>query len=390
MILHFVTDEKFIDMASREFEAVAPGRNRFLMLAKPYKLRYIRNTAVEFVSRRACKRLLGKGDYSGICLHNLYSGSAVLRYLPAGKKVVWFGWGFDYYNGPLSSPEVSRSLFLPQTQALISQLKARSEVSPRLIARRLRGLLLKSMPARSRAPLERIDYFSPVLDVEFAMVKERNPWFRAEHVPWSYGTVEDDFSLPGGGVRATGTDLLVGNSSSAPNNHLEIFDWLRGRDDLGNRKIIVPLSYGNEQYRVAVIAAGRELLGDRFVPLSEFQPIEQYLETVSRCGFVFMNHLRQQAVGTVVIALLAGAKLFLNASNPLFEWLRARGAVVFDPALIRPDSSENALVFQPLGENEKQRNKEVVMAHWGREAQKEKTRKVVQLIGDYDGESTIH
>ena len=46
----------------------------------------------------------------------------------------------------------------------------------------------------------------------------------------------------------SGNNILIGNSRSYANNHLEIFSIL-SKFNIANRKVIVPLSYGNMKGR---------------------------------------------------------------------------------------------------------------------------------------------
>jgi len=380
MILHFVPDDKFICMAYREFEAVAPGKNRFIIMSEPRALKYIKDVPIEFIPQRQCRRLLQDERYDAVCLHTLNAGYNALPAIRPGKKVIWFGWGYDYYNGPLAPRDSERHLLLPKTKELTKHILARRSASALSMARGWASKLAKRYGRFSHSNLSRIDYFSPVLDCEYDLVRANNPWFTARYLPWNYGTVEDDFLINGTPLCATGSDILLGNSASPSNNHLDAFDWLAKREDLGDRKIVVPLSYGNASYRDAILVAGREMLGERFVALTEFMPITEYIEVLSRCGFVFMNHLRQQAVGNVLIMLIGGAKIFLHPENPLYGWLRRRGAVVFDIGLLRHQATDGGSLFQQLSEHQKSKNLEVALGNWGREAQRAKTRGLMDLI----------
>jgi dTDP-N-acetylfucosamine:lipid II N-acetylfucosaminyltransferase len=82
--------------------------------------------------------------------------------------------------------------------------------------------------------------------------------------------------------------------------------------DLGDSRVVVPLSYGDTRYREVVIGAGRRLFGDRFRPLVGFLPLEDYRTVMSQCGHVVMNQCRQQALGNIFDALWRGARVYMN------------------------------------------------------------------------------
>ncbi len=184
--------------------------------------------------------------------------------------------------------------------------------------------------AAERVALERVDIFSPVIDTEYRLVRRHLPGLAARHVRWNYGTVEDDYTLPGATSLTSGRNILAGNSATPTNNHIELFERIRRCGDLGDRLIVTPLSYGDVRYRDCVIKVGRELFGDAFVPLVDFMPKESYIELLGSCGHVMMNHVRQQALGNLFISGLMGARLHLSRANPLYTWLGSLGVPVSD------------------------------------------------------------
>ncbi|MFG5410631.1 TDP-N-acetylfucosamine:lipid II N-acetylfucosaminyltransferase [Piscinibacter sakaiensis] len=273
---------------------------------------------------------------AAVVLHSLpREHLLLLPQLPPGPQVVWIGWGFDYCG--LAADAFPEGLLGPQTAALLARLLPRE---PALQPGRMRASqlsLARPFPKPSHVEqqaLARIDVFSPVLDNEHAMVARHQPTLRADYLRWNYGTVEEDLSLPGQppGPVPLGPDLLVGNSATAANNHLEAFAALRARDDLDGRRLVVPLTYGDPDgsYLDAVQRAGRQAFGAAFVPLREHLPVAQYIALLQSCGHVLMNHVRQQALGNLVISGMLGARLHLRRENPIRPWMQARGLPVGD------------------------------------------------------------
>jgi dTDP-N-acetylfucosamine:lipid II N-acetylfucosaminyltransferase len=381
MIVHIVPDDKFIDMACRELEAVAPGRHRFVALGDLRPLRYVKATPVEFLALPEARALLHSDACAAICYHSLDGGLALIGDLPAGKKALWLGWGYDYYRRLLSGAYPG-GLLLPITSELV-KTKPKPEPGVRALgalglslARRLLGVSVGFDPGL----LARFTHFSPVIEPEYRMARELNPWFRPEYVAWNYGTVEDDMSAGLEVVGASGDDILVGNSATAENNHAEVFDLIGAAADLADRKIIVPLSYGDEWYKEKIIDIGRRKLGGRFVPLTDFLPKEEYIPLLRSCGHVFMNHLRQQALGTICIMMLQGSRIYLNPRNPLYRWFSSKGAAVSSVQELADNPIERRGRLRPLAEDLRQQNIDVVKNHWGREIQREKTRRLVETL----------
>ena len=384
MIYHLVVDDKFIDMALREFEAVAQGQNQAIILGEPRDLKYVKNTHVVFMNAARLKQAFRSGDCQAVIFHTLHEWSLpLLAAVPEGKPTFWLGWGFDYY-GRLLSDAYPNGLLLPRTAALREQLRVEGLSFKRLpvkLVNRLRSSLAKLLGrsiAFSPNSLNRLDYFIPIIEPEYTLARSLNPWFRAEYVCWNYGTVEDDMSN-GTMVTSSGRDVLIGNSASFENNHLELFELLAENFDLEGRKLVTPLSYGNPWYAEKVIAEGTRLFGDQFVPLTDFLPKEQYIEILDSCGHVFMNHLRQQALGNICIMMLKGAKIYLNAINPLYAWLTGQGAFIDSIDDVNSDSPGKLQTLHPLSDTKRQANRQVIMNHWGRGAQRARTRRLVDV-----------
>ena len=384
MIYHLVVDDKFIDMALREFEAVAQGQNQAIILGEPRELKYIKNTDVVFMDAARLKQAFRSGDCQAVIFHTLHEWSLpLLAAVPEGKPTVWLGWGFDYY-GRLLSAAYPNGLLLPRTAALRKQLRQEGlsfQKLPTKVVNRLRSLLAKLLGrsvAFSSNSLNRLDYFIPIIEPEYTLARSLNPWFKAKYVCWNYGTVEDDMSN-GTMVASHGRDILIGNSASFENNHLELFELLAMHLDLEGRKLVTPLSYGNPWYAEKVIAEGTRLFGGQFVPLTDFLPKEQYIEILDSCGHVFMNHLRQQALGNICIMMLKGAKIYLNPVNPLYTWLTEKGAFVESIDGSIHGSHQESKTLRAYSDLQRNANRQIIMNHWGRKAQREKTKRLIDV-----------
>lgn len=361
-IIHVMLDEKFNDMAIRQFEEVEAGIHEYWIVAT--ELRLTKSSLARTCEHVTLAAQLSRLDVKAIIFHSLPPQHyPLLRNIPDGKCVVWIGWGYDYYSLLKHEDEMSR--IMPRTRSLNKKPIAHQfKGLLRYILRRLRSPSIYSVKA-----LARVNYFSPVLDIEFGMVKKYVA-LDADYIEWNYGTVEDDFSIANAGF-VEGNNILVGNSATATNNHIELFQQIASQVNLNGKKVIAPLSYGDPYYRDRVIRAGEKFFGQAFVPLTEYMPLEQYLMTIRSCEFVIMNHLRQQALANICMAILMGAKLYLNEGNPLFDWFSRRG-VVF--------GSIEHLDMLPLTEVDRVNNSHFIHSHWGRAIQAQKTRRLVNLV----------
>ncbi|WP_345985187.1 TDP-N-acetylfucosamine:lipid II N-acetylfucosaminyltransferase [Sulfurimonas sp. HSL-1656] len=148
--------------------------------------------------------------------------------------------------------------------------------------------------------------------------------------------------------------IQVGNSATASNHHLEIFDRLAcfARENI---RVVCPLSYGNRNYRDRVMARGRELFGDKFEPLVEFMPFEEYLQLLSEIDIAVFNHKRQQGMGNIITLLGLGKKVHLRRDVATWSLFEALGIKVFDAAEID---------LQPMDAETKAENETKVKAYF--------------------------
>lgn len=363
-ILHLAKDEKFIDMGVEAFERVFPGRND-LYIRTNKKLKYVKKIIPKKIVGRF-ETLVGvsKNDfknYDVVILHSLHKKwfRSILK-IPKEIPVVWIGWGFDYYDIIFES---RNALLLEKTRNVVNQLKSKKK-----------GILEDLLKPSKPSVINRINFFSPVIPEEFQMTKQK---CLTNHFPdqcfWNYGNLEDNYTLNLSSDWVEGHSILLGNSASDTNNHLDVFDYLKE----SQQRIVMPLSYGNLKYRDQVIVEAQSRFGKQAVCLVDFMPLDQYLKLISECGYVIMNHVRQQGLGNIITMLYLGAKIFLREENPVYQYLTSRGAVVFKISDIAksPDSLQT-----PLNDEQRKINRNIMIEDWCKKTADKKTRALIELV----------
>jgi dTDP-N-acetylfucosamine:lipid II N-acetylfucosaminyltransferase len=365
-------------MVVREFEAVAPGAHRYVAIRGFAKEGSSQSDPRVWLSLQDFRSELRKGDYQAVVVHCLDTTS-FFQDIPDDKVVAWLGWGIDYYTRLLERA-YPKGLLLPRTRALCRRSIPYLWKQSKARVRRLLGRSFKFDPRL----VKRVDYFTPVLNTEYDLVKKHNPSLRAEYIEWNYGTVEDDWASEGHYLNPSpGQDVLLGNSATPENNHADVLQLLANTFDIGDRTIVCPLSYGEKWYADSVARLGTKLFGNRFVALTDFVPEARYREILDKCGYVFMNHLRQQALGNLCISMLQGATVYLQQANPLFAWFSQRGVTVRpipnnDQALA--EHSTQRFVLEPLSESECETNALVLTSHWQRASARKRTGELINAL----------
>ncbi len=146
-----------------------------------------------------------------------------------------------------------------------------------------------------------------------------------------------------------GLNILVGNSADPGNNHIEsLKKLLPYKED--KIKIFAPLSYGDQNHAKKVISQGKAWFGDKFVPMTDFMPFEQYLEFLKSLDIAIFNHQRQQAMGNTITLLGMGKTVFMRSDVSHWRFLKGLGIKLNDVEnlelcrIARDEADENARV----------------------------------------------
>lgn len=371
-ILHISTDSKFIGHALSTFERVYPKQNVVWMLDSSRKSNILNNKYdKKFVFSETFKPsfLRDLKNFDIIVLHNFDVYWFFLTLLaPKGVKFAWLGWGFDYYKYIFKKED---NLLLSNTLKLKKKFDQASKITVKLLIVSMLNAIIKPLS------LKRISSFSPVLKEDYDLISDaRIIPFLPKFISWNYGSLEEDLIKNFIGHRVSGESILLGNSASFTNNHIEVISFLSKLKCFYDISTIVPLSYGDEFYKNKIIEVGNAMLGNSFRPIVDFMSIDEYVKLIKQCGFVVMNHKRQQGVGNIIIMLYLGARVFLREENPTYIMLKKEGAVL---NTVQELELNPKLIKTPLTEDEIQKNIKILYKHWSVEAIDTKTKNLVEF-----------
>lgn len=118
--------------------------------------------------------------------------------------------------------------------------------------------------------------------------------------------------------------IQVGNSSDPSNNHEEVLVYL---SKIKNKsfKVFCPLAYGNEETKYKIMKIGEELLGDKFVPITNMMNFEEYNDYMASIDVAIFNHDRQQAMGNIIGLLSLGKKVVIKETITPYDYLSKMG-----------------------------------------------------------------
>lgn len=373
-ILHIVEDNIFTDVAYESFESVSPLSNTFFLPNMNKKLESIKKTPVKFISPLSFKNpifMKSLENYDFIVLHSLNRfNQELIAHTKVKLKFVWIGMGYDYYDLIYDNQEF---LYQEKTKLIARKVAEPKNTISNILYKCARDVLYKNIEKIKL--IEKISYFSPVLENEYNMVGSKFDQNFPRYISWNYGgSVAKTVEGKNKPCSLCGNNIFVGNSGSLTCNHIEVFDVLKNLN-LDGKKIVCPLSYGNFKYADIVKANGKVYFGDKFVSLDNFIPYENYLETICSCSNVIMNHHRQQGLGNIVAMLFLGAKIYMNEINPIYSFFKENGGVVFT---IKELSESPDLLEFSLSESDIEKNKQILRSIFSEKAIYGKTKLLIE------------
>ena len=339
--LHIIPDEKFIDGVINSFAALGE-ESRFLMFVRQEKqLVFIRqkDKIDQIVVESEQYHSLTRTDWPDlIWIHFLDDTNANFISDYAGRaKIVWSAWGGDYHkllHKPILSPRTLWAHFKLNVHAVGHWLALRRALGAlRRAAFYYLGLVRNHLPATMANALKKISFFSTVIPEEEPLIRmlvgqtptkidfvysDPNNRNRKSSYACCYASRPTD---------ENGVNVWVGNSAFLTNNTFDVIHQLAKADRVN--KVYAPLSYGDRDSAVLIDQSGRQTFGDRWMPIFEFMERDAYFRTMSTCLVFAFGHIRQQAVGNVCAALLAGGCVFMHPRSPLYVHLRNVGFRVY-------------------------------------------------------------
>jgi len=163
-------------------------------------------------------------------------------------------------------------------------------------------------------------------DVELARewYGARGHWHNC--MPYLSGMITGCDSLP---KTENTIHILVGNSADPSNEHFEILEMLKQYAD-EDIHIHVPLSYGPQNYAKRVVQEGKRIFGNKFTPIIDWLPRDEYRAFLATVDLAIFNHRRQQALGNAIILLELGKAVFMRSDISSWAFFRRFGLHVFD------------------------------------------------------------
>lgn len=326
--LHILPDEKIINRTITYFEKVWPGQNKYIVIIPKSKdsCKYVdidindQIKTVHYNSNKFWNEIGNVDNYCAIIVHYLTLEAAKFILKIKHNNISWIEWGGDMYNSFLARKGFQ----------LYSNSSSYNYNFFNLIYNKLKNIITKRRFNIRYKAVFKIKYFIPdSMYGEYPLFLKYYPEFsHLQYKEFFYYPIQEIIGDINMDRRISGSSIMIGNSASKTNNHCDVINLLSSLG-IGN-KIIIPLSYGAEDdYADFVIRFAKEQFGNLVSTITEYLPLNVYNELFFESSYFIYANYRQEAVGNIIFALYIGGKVFLRKDNPLFEFYKGLGLVIF-------------------------------------------------------------
>lgn len=291
----------------------------------------------------------------------------LINNLHDSKKVVWFCWGGDLYN----LGKFGNQFLQSKTKKLYYKFGFRSFDIFKNILKESLGKYIDYIPPNKEvlSAIKKANIIVPVVPGDYENLKDSYN-IKAEVFNLNYIN-NVFFKQPKLNRSKPRRDILLGNSASFTNNHVEAIDLLSNYD-LKDAKVHIPLTYGRAKYANFINKYALDKLGANANIFEERLPLDDYMDFFANCKSVIMNHCRQQAMGNIFLAFWFETSLYLNPGANHYQVLTKRGFKVLNVSDFDPETE--------LTEEDKKQNKALLVKWYGPDYLQNRFNKLLEYL----------
>ncbi len=307
MNLHIVPDNTFINTFCDNLEELGlMHENKIVVRTNHNCLSAIKRKLpfAPLYSSQFAALVEDTAEYQKVFLHYftplLYRWVARHRF----KELNWMVWGGDLYN----LPSLDRMCYEPITfekyikknwsvDKLLYDLKVWTIHAPfKKKAYRKVNFVLTWMKEEYQFALQHLS-----LQAEFKFFFYENKF--------PYGKLDDLRQKP---TKRGRPSLVIGNSGSPANNHLDAVHFLE--EHQVEADLLIPISYGDKRY-ISFLKKELKYSYGKLEFVERYMNFEEYLEFLSGADGLVMNTIRPQGYGNILMMLYMDKPVFFNKKN---------------------------------------------------------------------------
>ena len=148
-------------------------------------------------------------------------------------------------------------------------------------------------------------------------------WYTCYSIEETLGELKDK--------RATGNNVLFCNSAAIKNNMFDAALRMRRRGcrkHLKNRKVIMPVSYGEPWVKNLMLKFGPKCF-DQFEPLMNFMPRDEYNAMMLGCSTLILPYYQPAGQGNIITAMWLGMRVYISEKSIAYNFFKRIGVKIY-------------------------------------------------------------
>lgn len=349
-ILHLINDHQVIERTLGVYEELFPQQNDVIIFNSTDKYKHLNKySSFTLVTSDNIETIAKRYDFS--CITHVIAHYMTMdkidfiKYIPKNIHVCWEVYGYDLYNQFLE-PNGYKISYTPSSKYkkyAFARTYFPSLFNIALYVRGYRNVLKWEKNRKFRYICNRINSIQYCCKYDALFIEK----YAKRTIP-SYEVFNYSLSEVLGDLKdsrfASGKYIMVGNSASFSNNHFYILNYLEKLGLPSDFKIIMPLSYGGTQkYADDVEKRFKDAFPGKVDVLRQYIPLQEYNNLFLNINSCIMSSWRQESIGTIILCLYLGIKVFMSQKSPLYQWLKDCGFIIFELESASCNSLQNSL-----------------------------------------------
>ncbi len=346
MNLHIFNDEKFFDPFVNKLEELNLLDNNKFVVKRKNPLKYIKRKDLVFCRLHHIQIIGDTKNYDKVFIHafsyDLYKWVNDNDF----KQLNWMIWGSELYE----MRGINFELYESETHKVYKKLKNIKYITS-ILFRDFQRLIFN---IKINKVYKKIDNVLTWITPEYQLAINNIKGLNAKHQYFLYG-FDIDIEKISNEIKITQLNqdikqlkCIIGNSGAITNNHLDALHKIK---NCGFEDILIPISYGNQEYKKLLIKEIKASFGDlNLTYLDKFMNFQEYLDVLDNYDVMITNSLRPLGMGNIWIALLSGKLVFMNNKNFMYKYMCDLGFEIFD---IDKISNIKSYIQRFNGENNK-------------------------------------
>lgn len=336
-ILHLINDHQVIERTLGVYEELFPNKNEVLLFNKTKETKHLdKYASCTLVTSKNLKEIAETYDFSGISYviaHYMTMDKIdFVKLIPENVHVCWEIYGYDLYNQFLEPNgfKISYTNRFSYYKYSFAQIHFPELFKIALYLKGYRNIFKWQINRQFRYISNRIDSIQYCCSYDAKYIEEFANRQILSYEVFNYSLSEVLGDLKNSAFTA-GTHILVGNSASFSNNHFYVLEQLKRIGLSTETHLIMPLSYGGTtKYADDVEKEFCDAFPSRVETLRQYMPLHEYNNVFLKINSCIMSAWRQESIGTIIMCLYLGVKVFMSNRSPLYKWLVECGFKIYE------------------------------------------------------------